>query len=201
MYSWEGVKTRIDTGVKNPYRQVQQNPQIVISFFAFLWNNFKKSKFPWWQPKNWPFIGSILSLFLISKIFSKFPIWLFSPVREDNITNSGSSQKVFANRFPEKMFPGLNRGQSYLTLNSSFFWFSFLSLAFSKFRQYFLMLKTLNLNNKKRKKSSFYEEKSLVGLTPGLQIRVFRPLPSYSSTVTMNCVGGCVKKRERWEWK
>ncbi len=29
------------------------------------------------------------------------------------------------------------------------------------------MLQTLMLNNKKRKKSLFYEEKSLVGLTPG----------------------------------
>jgi hypothetical protein len=29
------------------------------------------------------------------------------------------------------------------------------------------MLQTLKLNNKKQKKSSFYEEKRLVGLTPG----------------------------------
>ncbi len=29
------------------------------------------------------------------------------------------------------------------------------------------MLQTLKLNNKKQKKSSFYDEKSLVGLTPG----------------------------------
>jgi hypothetical protein len=33
------------------------------------------------------------------------------------------------------------------------------------------MLQTLKLNNKKRKKSSFYEEKSLVGLTPGLMFK------------------------------
>ncbi len=29
------------------------------------------------------------------------------------------------------------------------------------------MLQTLKLNNKEQRKSSFYEEKSLVGLTPG----------------------------------
>jgi hypothetical protein len=57
--------------------------------------------------------------------------------------------------------------QSYQTLISSFFWFFLLSLAISKYRQYFLMLQTLKLTNKKRKKSLFYEEKSLVGLTPG----------------------------------
>ncbi len=32
------------------------------------------------------------------------------------------------------------------------------------------MLQTLKLNNKKRKKSSFYDEKSLVGLTPGVKL-------------------------------
>jgi hypothetical protein len=47
--------------------------------------------------------------------------------------------------------------------------FLLLSLAISKYRQYFLMLQTLKLNNeKKEKKNSFYEKKSLVGLTPGL---------------------------------
>jgi hypothetical protein len=60
--------------------------------------------------------------------------------------------------------PGVNPAK---LLISSFFQFSFLSLAISKYRQYFLMLQTLKLNNKKWKKSSFYEEKSLVGLTPG----------------------------------
>jgi hypothetical protein len=58
------------------------------------------------------------------------------------------------------------RSQSYQTLISSFFQFLLLSLAISKYRQYFLMLQTLKLNNEKWKKSSFYEEKSLVGLTP-----------------------------------
>ncbi len=42
-----------------------------------------------------------------------------------------------------------------------------IKLAISKYRQYFLMLQTLKLNIKIRKKSTFYEEKSLVGLTPG----------------------------------
>jgi hypothetical protein len=56
--------------------------------------------------------------------------------------------------------------QSYQTLISSFFQFLLLSLAISKYRQYFLMLQTLKLNNKKWKKSLFYKEKSLVGLTP-----------------------------------
>jgi hypothetical protein len=56
--------------------------------------------------------------------------------------------------------------QSYQILISSFFWFSLLSLAILKYRQYFCMLQTLKLNNKKWKKSLFYEEKSLVGLTP-----------------------------------
>jgi hypothetical protein len=34
------------------------------------------------------------------------------------------------------------------------------------------MLKTLKLNNKKQKKSPFNEEKSFVGLTPSLKIRL-----------------------------
>jgi hypothetical protein len=61
-----------------------------------------------------------------------------------------------------------NWSQSYQTLISLFFRFLLLSLAFSKYRQYLLMLQTLKLNNKKQKKSSFCEEKSLVGLTPDL---------------------------------
>ncbi len=52
--------------------------------------------------------------------------------------------------------------------NFNFFIFPILllSLAISKYRQYFLRLQTLKLNNKIRKNSLFYEEKSLVGLTP-----------------------------------
>jgi hypothetical protein len=56
--------------------------------------------------------------------------------------------------------------QSYKALISSFFWFSLLNSAILKYRQYFLMLQTLKLTNKKQKKSLFSEEKSLVGLTP-----------------------------------
>jgi len=58
--------------------------------------------------------------------------------------------------------------QSYQTLISSFYRFLLLSLTISKYRQCFLMLQTLKLNNGKWKKSLFYEEKSLVGLTPSV---------------------------------
>jgi hypothetical protein len=54
--------------------------------------------------------------------------------------------------------------QSYQTLISSFFQFLLLSLGILKYRKYFLMLQTLKDNSKKY---LFYEEKSLVGLTPG----------------------------------
>jgi hypothetical protein len=64
------------------------------------------------------------------------------------------------------------RSQSHQTLISSFFLFLLLSLAISKYRQYFLMLQTLKLNNKKGKKYSFCEEKCLVGLTPGNRLFV-----------------------------
>jgi hypothetical protein len=47
-----------------------------------------------------------------------------------------------------------------------FFWFSIFASAFWITTICF-MLQTLKLNNKKRKTSSFYEEKSLVGLTQG----------------------------------
>ncbi len=58
-------------------------------------------------------------------------------------------------------------GQSYQTLISLFFRYLLLSLAILIYRQYFRMLETLKLNNKKGKKSLSYEEKRLVGLTPG----------------------------------
>jgi hypothetical protein len=45
--------------------------------------------------------------------------------------------------------------QSYQTLISSFFQFLLLSLAILKYWQFFLMLQTPKLNNKKWKKSSF----------------------------------------------
>jgi hypothetical protein len=41
----------------------------------------------------------------------------------------------------------------------SLFRFLLLSLAISKYRQYFLLLQALRLNNEKWKKSSFFEEK------------------------------------------
>ncbi len=44
------------------------------------------------------------------------------------------------------------RSQSYKTLISSFFQFSLLSLVILKYRQYFLMLQILKLNNEKQKK-------------------------------------------------
>jgi hypothetical protein len=56
--------------------------------------------------------------------------------------------------------------QSCQTLISSYFRFLLLSLALLKYRQYFFTLQTLKLNSKKREKSSFYKENSLVGLTP-----------------------------------
>ncbi len=59
------------------------------------------------------------------------------------------------------------RSQSYQTLISSFFRYSLLSLAILKYRT---MLQTLKLNNKKRKKSLFYVEKSLVRLAPGFEL-------------------------------
>jgi hypothetical protein len=49
-------------------------------------------------------------------------------------------------------FHQLSTSQSYQTLISSFFRFSLLSVAISKYRQYFLMQQILKLNNKKRKK-------------------------------------------------
>jgi hypothetical protein len=51
------------------------------------------------------------------------------------------------------------KSQSYQTMISSLFIFLLLSFAILKYRQYFLMLQTLKLSNKKRKKSLFYEEK------------------------------------------
>ncbi len=80
-----------------------------------------------------------------------------------------------------------SRSQSYQTLISLFFQFLLLSLAFLKHRQYFLILQTLKLNNKKRKKSMFYEEKSLVRLTPGSQTRIFKP------HATRHRLRGCLK--------
>jgi hypothetical protein len=57
--------------------------------------------------------------------------------------------------------------QSYQTLISSFFRFLLLTLTVCSIRKYYLYFKTAKLNPEKRKKSSFYEEKNLVGLTLG----------------------------------
>ncbi len=50
---------------------------------------------------------------------------------------------------------------------SSFFRFSLLSYSVCRTGKYCLYIKMAERNSKKRKKSLFYEEKSLVGLTPG----------------------------------
>jgi hypothetical protein len=57
--------------------------------------------------------------------------------------------------------------QSYQTLIYLLLQFLLLSLIVLKYRQYFLMLQTLKLNNKKREKIFVLHRKSLVGFTPG----------------------------------
>jgi hypothetical protein len=56
--------------------------------------------------------------------------------------------------------------QSYQNLISLFLRFLLLSLSVCSIRKYCLCFKMAKLNSGKRKKSLFYEEKSLVGLTP-----------------------------------
>ncbi len=58
-----------------------------------------------------------------------------------------------------------SKSQSYQNLMSSFFWFLLLSLSVCSIIKYCLCFKMAKLNSEKRKKSLFYEEKSLVGLT------------------------------------
>ncbi len=62
------------------------------------------------------------------------------------------------------------RSKSYKNLISSFFKFSLLSLSVCRTGKYCLYIKMAKHYSKKWKKSSFYEEKSLVGLTPELII-------------------------------
>ncbi len=76
---------------------------------------------------------------------------------------------------------------------SLLFQFLLLILAILKHRQYFLMLQTLKLNNKKRKKSSFYEEKNLVWLTPDLHDTWAWKL------VTLNCRNSTFIQLEYWK--
>ncbi len=61
-----------------------------------------------------------------------------------------------------------NLSQSYQTLISLFFRFRLLSLAILKYRQYFIMPHTLELNNKKRKRIFVLRRKNLVRLTPAV---------------------------------
>ncbi len=65
------------------------------------------------------------------------------------------------------------RSQSYKTLMSSFFRFLLLSLSVCRTGKYCLYIKLAKRNSKKRKKSLFYEAKSLVGLTPESNNRKF----------------------------
>ncbi len=62
----------------------------------------------------------------------------------------------------------ISRSQSYQNLISSFFQFLLLSFRVCSIRKYFLHFEMAKLKSKKLNKSSFYEAKSLVGLTPGL---------------------------------
>jgi hypothetical protein len=60
-----------------------------------------------------------------------------------------------------------DRSQFYQTLFFFIFQFLLLSLSVCKIKNYALTIKSPSLIAKKEKKSLFYEEKSLVGLTPG----------------------------------
>ncbi len=64
-----------------------------------------------------------------------------------------------------KIIISLSWSQSYKNLISSFFRFLLLSLSVCSIRKYCLCYNMAKLNSEKQKKSSFYEEKSLVGLT------------------------------------
>ncbi len=77
------------------------------------------------------------------------------------------------------------RSQSYQTLISSFFRFLLLSLSVCSSRKYCLYFKMDKLNSKKQKKSSFYEEKSLVGLTPDVFHWQFLSIPRFTDTIEM----------------
>jgi hypothetical protein len=78
-------------------------------------------------------------------------------------------QIFFELKKPRKIVDKIDpRSQSYQTLISPFFSFLLLSLSVCGTRKYCLCFEMAKLNNKKQKKSLFYKEKSLVGLTPGL---------------------------------
>ncbi len=65
------------------------------------------------------------------------------------------------------------RSKSYQTLISLFFQFSLWSLAISKYRQYFLMLQTLKLNNKKTEKIIVLRRKKFGRIDSGSQFKDF----------------------------
>jgi hypothetical protein len=66
------------------------------------------------------------------------------------------------------------RSQSYQTLISLFFRLSLRSLSACSIEKYCLYIKMAKLSNKKRKKSSFYKEKSLLRLTPIIISNVYK---------------------------
>ncbi len=93
-----------------------------------------------------------------------------------------------------------SRSQSYKTLISSFFRFSLLSLAISKYRQYFLMLQTLKLNNKQQKKSSFYEEKKFGRIDSRTKKKFAIPKPTFPHTRVWEAKkrGSLEQRMEQW---
>ncbi len=68
-----------------------------------------------------------------------------------------------------------SRSQSYQTLISSFFWFLLLSLAISKYWQYFLILQTLKLNTEKQKKIFVLRRKKFGRIDSRRKERRLRP--------------------------
>ncbi len=90
--------------------------------------------------------------------------WYFAFLQHKQNTNSmwrkrddWTHLKNVVNLKHESIFQ--TRSQSYQTLISLFFRFSLLSLSILKNRQYFLVLQTIKLNNKKRKKIHFTKKK------------------------------------------
>jgi hypothetical protein len=77
-------------------------------------------------------------------------------------------------------------------LISSFFQFLLLSLAIFKYRKNFLNQQTLKLNIKKQKKSSFFEEKSLVGLPPILNSQTKEQVDLKKFDLVESCFVVCV---------
>jgi hypothetical protein len=74
--------------------------------------------------------------------------------------------------------------QSYQTLISSFFRFSLLSWSVCSIRKYCLWFEMTKLSSEKQKKSSFYKEKSLVGLTPGLSFCLEKAIVKFGTKLS-----------------